>query len=377
MNNAFAIVYAKQGSQQLRDLIELRSTAALPIGGRYRMVDVLLSNISNSGIHSVGLITQRNYKSLIDHIGSGKEWNLSKKNGGLRLLPPYDLACSTEMYHGLPDAILSKRDFVEHQRWRYCLLMGTDQVYSQDFNVMMDHHVATGADVTVMYSRDKSLMNDDTDEVSYFEMDGDVVKNLVTSPTGKENCYANLRVCLMDKELLMRLVEDVCAEGRYGFDQDLLKMAIRDYKVVGLEHKGYVGRVTSVKSYFDLNQDLLDKSVRYDLFNPAFPVYTKTMDAPPTRFRRGCDVEHSLFGNGCDIEGHVKDSIVFRGVKVDQAAHVENCIIMQNTHIEAGAKLCNMIIDKNAVVRSGARCIAAPYDPKVIRKGAVVEGSMA
>jgi len=169
----------------------------------------------------------------------------------------------------------------------------------------------------------------------------------------------------------------VCAEGRYGFDQDLLKMAIRDYKVVGLEHKGYVGRVTSVKSYFDLNQDMLDKSVRYDLFNPAFPVYTKTMDAPPTRFGRGCDVEHSLFGNGCDIQGHVRNSIVFRGVKIAQTAHVENCIIMQNSRIEPGAKLSNMIIDKNVVVKAGVRCIAVPYDPKVIRKGAVVEGSMA
>ena len=375
MNNAFAIVYAKQGSQQLRDLIELRSTAALPIGGRYRMIDVLLSNISNSGIRSVGLITQRNYKSLIDHIGSGKEWNLSKKNGGLMLLPPYDLASGTEMYHGLPDAILSKRDFVEQQRWPYCLLMGTDQVYSQDFNVMMERHLATGADVTVMYSRDESLMNDDTDEVSYFEMDGDIVRNLVTTPTGADNCYANLRVCLMDKDLLLRMVEDVCAEGRYGFDQDLLKMAFNNYKVVGIEHKGYVGRVTSVKSYFDLNQDMLNKNVRYDLFNPSFPVYTKTMDAPPTRFSRGCKVGHSLFGNGCDIQGNVHNSIVFRGVKIDPTAHVDNCIIMEGSHIEAGAKVSNMIIDKEVVVKEGARCISAPYDPKVIRKGTIVEGA--
>ena len=376
MNNAFAIVYAKQGSQKLRDLIELRSTAALPVGGRYRMVDIMLSNISNSGIRSVGLITQQNYKSLIDHIGSGKERNLSKKNGGLMLLPPFDLASATEMYHGLADAILSKFDFIEHQRRRYCLLMGTDQVYSQDYNVMMEHHLATGADVTVMYSRDDSLMNDDSGEVSYFELEGDRVRNIVNDPTGNDNCYANLRVCLMDKDLLMRLVEDVCAEGKYDFDQDLLKLAIQRYKVVGLEHKGYVGRITSVKSYFDVNQDMLDKNVRYELFNPSFPVYTKTMDAPPTRFARGCDVGNSLFGNGCDIQGSVHNSIVFRGVKVAPTAQVDNCIIMQNSRIEEGAKLCNMIIDKDVVVKAGARCISAPYDPKVIRKGTVVEGDV-
>ena len=373
MNNAFALVYAKPGSHELRELIELRSTAALPIGGRYRVIDILLSNISNSGIRSVGLVTQRNYSSLIDHIGSGKPWNLSKKDGGLRFLPPFDLASATQMYHGFADAILSKRDFIEQQRWPYCLLMGTDQIYSQDFDVMMAKHLESGADVTVMYSRDESLMNDDTGEVTYFEVDGDEIRDIFSEPTGSSNCYANLRVCILSKDLLMRIVEDVCAEGRYDFDHDLLKLAITNYKVVGLEHKGYVGRITSVKSYFDVNQDMLDKNVRYELFNPAFPIYTKTMDAAPTKFSSDCIAHESLFGNGCDIKGTVRNSILFRGVKVAEGAHVENCIVMQNTRIEAGAKLSNMVIDKDCLIRADARCISTPYDPRVIRKGTVVE----
>ena len=373
MNNAFALVYAKPGSHDLRELIERRSTAALPLGGRYRVIDILLSNISNSGIRSVGLITQRNYNSLIDHIGSGKAWNLSKKDGGLRFLPPFDLATATEMYHGFADAILSKRDFIDQQRWPYCLLMGTDQIYSQDFDVMMQKHLESGADMTVMYSRDESLMSDNTGEVTYFELDGENVVDIVSMPTGGANCYANLRVCLMSKELLMRLVEDVCAEGRYDFDHDVLKLAISDYKVVGIEHKGYVGRITSVKSYFDVNQDMLNKNVRYELFNPALPVYTKTMDAPPTRFSASCEVGNSLFGNGCKVDGSVRNSVIFRGVKIAEGAHVDNCIVMQNTRIEAGAKLSNMIIDKNCIIREGARCISTPYDPSVVRKGTVVE----
>lgn len=374
MNNAFSIIYARQGGSQLRELIELRSTAAMPIAGRYRIIDVLLSNLTNSGVRSVGFITQRNYKSLIDHIGSGKEWNLSKKVGGLMILPPYDLSMSSELYHGFVDALLSKRDFIEHQRWPYCLLMATDQVYRQDFDILMDRHISSGADVTLMYSSDERLMGDKSGATTFLEMDGDRVLNILTAPTGKDNCYANLRACLIDKKLLMRLVEDTCAQGRYDFDTDLLKMAVEKYKVMGVRHDGYVGRVTSVKSYFDLNQDMLDKEIRYELFRPDFPVYTKTMDAPPTKFARGCEVEHSLFGNGCNIRGRVSNSIVFRGVKIDPGADVENCIIMQNTHVGSSARLCNMIIDKDVVVEAGARCISAPYDPRIIRKGAVVSG---
>ncbi len=374
MNNAFSIVYAKQGGSALRELIELRSTAALPIAGRYRMIDVLLSNLTNSGIHSVGIITQRNYQSLMSHVGSGKEWDMSKKVGGLKILPPYDLSMGSELYRGFPDAVLAKRDFVEHQHWRYCLLMATDQVYRQDFNQLMERHLESGADITVMYSRDERLMRDDSGSTTFLEIDGDRVRTVLANNTGADNCFANLRVCLMDKTLLLRLVEDTCAEGRYDFDMDLLKHAAENYKVMAEEHEGYVGRVSSVQSYFELNQDMLDKEVRYELFNPNVPVYTKTMDAPPTRFARGCDVEHSLFGNGCDIRGHVKDSILFRGVRIDSTADVENCIIMQNTHVGAGAKLRNVIIDKDVLVKPGARCISVPYDPKVIRKRSVVEG---
>ena len=116
MNDTFAIIYADQGSPDLRELISKRNIAALPVGGRFRAIDFALSNLANSGVHSVGLITQRNYKSLIDHIGSGKDWDLSRKNGGIMILPPYDLGTQTGMYRGLCEAIFAKRDFIDHQR---------------------------------------------------------------------------------------------------------------------------------------------------------------------------------------------------------------------------------------------------------------------
>lgn len=372
MNNTFALIYASQGNPQLRDLIELRSCAALPIAGRYRMIDVLLSNLTNSGVRSVGIITQRNYNSLMDHVGSGKEWNLSKKNGGLTILPPYDLATGNELFHGFVDALLSKRDYISHQRQPYCLLLGSEQIYRQDYNALIEKHMETGADVTVLYSDDPKLLKGG-EEGSYFEIDGDTVTNILHTPTGEKNCVANLCAVIMDKKLLKTLVEDACARGDYIFNEGVMKAAIQNYKVVGLKHEGYVGRVTSVKSYFDVNHDMLNPLILHEMFNPEFPVYTKTMDAPPSKFMRGCEVEHSLFGSGCDIKGRVKDSIIFRGVTVDQTADIENCIVMQNARVESGAKLRNMIIDKNAVISADVRCISVPYDPKIIRKGTVVD----
>lgn len=373
MNNTFALIYASQGNAQLRDLIELRSCAALPIAGRYRMIDVLLSNLTNSGVRSVGIITQRNYNSLMNHVGSGKEWNLSKKNGGLTILPPYDLATGNELFHGFADALLSKRDYISHQRQPYCLLLGSELIYRQNYNALIEKHLETGADVTVLYSEDPKLMKGGNGEGDFFEIEGDHITNLLSAPTGQKSCVANLCAVIMDKGLLKTLVEDACARGSYVFSEGVLKPAIQNYKVVGLKHEGYVGRVTSVKSYFDVNHDMLDPQILHEVFNPEFPVYTKTMDAPPSKFVRGCEVEHSLFGSGCDIKGRVKDSIIFRGVSIDQTADVENCIIMQNARIESGAKLRNMIIDKNAVISADVRCISAPYDPKIIRKRTIVD----
>lgn len=373
MNNTFALIYASQGSPALRDLIELRSCAALPIAGRYRMIDILLSNLTNSGVRSVGIITQRNYNSLMDHVGSGKEWNLSKKNGGLTILPPYDLATGNELFHGFVDALLSKRDYISHQRQPYCLLLGSEHLYRQDYNALIEKHMEAGADVTVLYSDDPKLLKDNGEEGTFFEMEGDRVTNILSAPTGKDNCVANLTAVIMDKKLLKTLVEDACANGEYIFSEGVLKAAIGNYKVVGLKHEGYVGRITSVKSYFDVNHDMLKPQILHEVFNAEFPVYTKTMDAPPSKFMRGCEVEHSLFGSGCDIKGRVKDSIIFRGVTIDQTADVENCIVMQNARIESGAKVRNMIIDKNAVIGKDVRCISVPYDPKIIRKGTIVD----
>lgn len=376
MKNAFAIIYADQGDARLRELIEVRSVSALPVGGRYRAIDFVLSNVAHSGIRSVGIIAQRNYKSLMDHLGSGKDWDLSRKQGGLMILPPYDLGNENGLYRGFGEALFAKRDFIDHQKQPLALLLASKRIYRQDYRALLARHEETGADITLLYSRDPRLAAGDERPAFGVEVDADGrVRAAGFAPhINGCDCYS-LGACLLDKDLLVRLVEDACAEGLYDFGADVLAPAVGRLKVMGVEHRGYVGQLDSVKAYFDVNMDIAnDPAVRADLFDPAWAPYTKIMDAAPVHFATTSAVSNSTFGNGSEIRGAVRDSVIFRGVTVEEGADVERCIIMQNSVLGRGCHLRNVIVDKDAVIGEGVRLVGTPDNPRVVRKGAVVDG---
>ena len=370
MNDTFAIIYAAHGNPLLGDLIAHRCVSALPLAGRYRTIDVLLSNISQSGIRDVGVIMQRNFQSLVEHIGSGDAWDLASKRGGVALLTPFDQGLGTDLYRDFCDAAMAKRYYFDRQHAKYCLLLASDLVYRFDYNKMMEHHLKTGADMTVLYSRDLRIRTGDPTHFAHLHIDDDGwVRTLDADPAGPEGGCYNLGATLVSKDLIMRLIEDAAAEGRYNFVTDVIEPALSLCKVAAVEHTGYVSLLTTVKSYFDMMRDTLDPDVRDDLFYAHGPVYTRVADAPPVRYARGCEVENSVFGNGCVVRGRVAGSIAFRGVFIDEGADVQDCVIMQDSHIGKGAYLRNAIIDKDVEVAAGARLIGTPDMLKVVSKG--------
>lgn len=374
MNDTFAIVYAGHGNPLLGDLIAHRAVSALPLAGRFRTIDVLLSNISQSGIRNVGVIMQRNFQSLVEHIGSGDAWDLNSKSGGVALLTPFDQGLGTGMYQSFGDALFAKRYYIDRQKSKYCLLLASDMVYRADYNDLLDCHLKSDADITVLYSRELRMGEGDPTNIANLHITDDGwVTGGDFGPLGAGGGCYNLGACIMEKELLIKLVEDACAEGRYNFVTDIIEPALGDYKVAALEHKGYAGRLTTVKSYFDMTRDMLDPAVRNDLFYAHGPVYTRVADAPPVRYAKGCEVENSVFGNGCDIRGRVVGSVVFRGVSIGESADVQDCVVMQDSCIGEGAYLRNAIIDKDVVVAPGARIIGTPDLLTVVRKGLKVE----
>ena len=374
MKDTFAIVFADHGNPLLGDLIAHRCVSALPLAGRFRAIDVLLSNLSQSGVRDVGVIMQRNFQSLVEHIGSGDAWDLNSKNGGVALLTPFDQGFGTDLYSDFGDALLAKRYYINRQRAKYCLLLASDMVYREDYNRMLDFHIANEAEITLLYSRELRLGVGDPTHLANLHIDDDGrVRGVDFEPASAEGGCYNLGACIMDKELLKRLVEDACAEGHYNFVTDIIEPALSTCRVMALEHTGYAGRLTTVKSYFDMTRDLLDPDVREELFYARGPVYTRIMDAPPVHYAKGCQVENSVFGNGCNVRGRVAGSVVFRGVSIEQGADVENCVIMQDSRIGEGAHLRNVIIDKDVIVGPGVRLVGTPDAQLVVRKGSIVE----
>lgn len=373
IKDVFGLIYAGEENYNLRELVLARSVAALPVGGRYRVVDFPLSNMVNSGIRNVGIITQKNYQSLMDHVGSGKEWDLSRKTDGLFMLPPFDNAENTGIYRGISDAIRSNMSYIKRASQPYCLLVGSSTVHTATYNHMLKSHLEKKADITILYNvasggegrepyRDLRLFTDEDGWVT--EMD----YNFKYSSSDK----VGMEVYLIHKSLLEYVIDRSIAHGHFDFVGDALMKNVKNLRILGIEHKGYVGRLDSVNAYYDMNMDMLRPEVQKDLFYTGRPVYTKIKDEAPVKYGQDAMVKNSLLANGCVIKGEVEDCMLFRGVRVGKGAKLKGCIIMQECDIDANCSLEYIIADKNCHIREGRRLVGDPNYPSIIRKGSAL-----
>lgn len=374
IRDAFGLIYAGEQNINLRELVYLRTVGALPIGGRYRAIDFVLSNMVNTGIRNIGVIAQRSYHSLMDHLGSGKEWDLSRKNDGLFILPPYSSSDNTGSYRGVVDAIKGVMGYVRRTKQQYCIFSGSFTIYSGTYDEALQFHIDTGADITILYNKE---------ETDYFKGErfkdtrlhlneqGRLIDLEVNSPL-TDSKLVGMDTYIIRKELLEFLVEDCASRGKYNFVSDLLINNVNRIKIMGFPHEGYVGRLHSVASYFKLNMDFLNRDVQNDLFYNKNQVYTKIKDEVPAKYANTANVKNSLVANGCVIEGEVENSLLFRGVYVGKGAQIKNCIIMQNSEIYNNSNLEYVILDKSVNIRQGRRLIGDKEFPVVIRKGAIV-----
>ena len=374
MKDVFGMSYTSDESDvRLRDLTRSRSIAAMPIGGRYRVIDVLLSNMVHSQITNVGLITQRNYHSLMDHLESGKAWDLNRKRDGLFILPPYVTRGNTGSYSGMLDAIRSNLGYVRRSAQRYALISGSSTVFNMKFDDMMKKHLETGADITILYNvpAENELKGDA--ERTHLKMDeeGRVV-DIEVSPRLHSYPNVSMDVYIMDKALLTYLVEVSAAHYRTDFVRDVLLKQLSELKVYGYRYDGYVSRIESISSYYKLNMDMLNGEIRTPLLYRPNPVYTKVKDEVPARYEASAKAVNSLVADGCIIEGTVENSVLFRGVRVGKGAVVKDCILMQGVEVQDGAQLSNVIADKDAFIKRDRRIVGQESYPVVIEKNAVI-----
>lgn len=367
------IIYTGESDAQLKELTSLRSVAAVPVAGRYRMIDFSLSSMVSSGIRNVGVIMQRNYQSLMDHLGSGREWDLHGKRSGLVILPPFMTRDNVGVYTGYLDALKSNLQFLRRSKERYAVVTDTRILYTANFDEIVHAHAESGADITLLYSKDAGIRRNGSGRYLDIAENGRV-RNLETDPIIPHFPNTYMEAFVIRREMLIDLVDRAVARGQHHLVRELLMDGLKDgsLRIGSYECPGKVWNIDSVQAYFDCNMDMLDSTVRKNLFYGDTAVMTKLRDEMPTRYLGEGKAVNSLVADGCVIEGTVENSILFRGVKVEKGAKIKDCIIMQDGIIMRKAELQNCILDKQTTVLDNTRLIGARNYTVVIAKDATV-----
>lgn len=353
--SALGIIFPNIYDKLVSELTSERLMASIPFGSRYRMIDFILSSMVNCGISNISILVRENYFSLLDHLGSGREWDLARKNGGLNIFPPFAQK-SMSVYGGRIEAMAGILGFLKSQKEKYVVMSDANIAMNFDFRALIEAHIASGADITAAYKKeeipeDTVTMREDSSKGTYytFDMDGDRITNLHinSQKSGIQNFGMNIYV--MERELLIDTINTAFISGGVYFERDVLLPHLNDLKICGYEYTGYTSRILSLKGYFDENMRLLDDANLDALFS-GHTIYTKIRDDNPTRYIGDAKASNVMVADGCVIEGEVENSILFRGVKVGKGAKVKNCILMQDTVVEDGVDIEYVITDKKVTI---------------------------
>lgn len=369
-NDIFGIVFANVHDDLINELTAVRNMASIPFGSRYRLIDFSISNLVNAGISRVAVMTQTNYRSLMDHLGNGKAWDLDRKTNGLYILPPFNVAGAGYSV-GHIDSLNGSIDFIKNSPMEYAVLCDADVVSNIDLKKVFKAHKESGADITFCYKHG-ALPQSHRDIMSFnFDKDNYITDILIENDAGAEADFC-LDIIIISKDLLVQLATDAYARGGTSLSRDVFQRCTGKYKMFGYEIKNYAAVMDSPQSFVKANHDLLDFDVRCDLFNPERPVYTKPHDSMPTRYGPDSKVENSLVADGCIIEGEVRNSILFRNVHIKKGTVIENCILMQDTVVEENAHVKHVTTDKDVTITSDRKLCGSPDFNLFIRKGAKV-----
>lgn len=371
MGNVLGLVFANMHDTTLGDMTKNRTMGSLMFGGRYRLIDFPLSNMVNSGISEVGVITKSNYQSLLDHLGSAREWDLARKKGGLYILPPFGNVEST-LYRGRIEALYGAMSFIKHSRAKYVILSDCDVVTNIDYKPIVAAHIESGADITAV-AHTGVYSSDDIKTSTVFNVDADKnVTSVLINPDISGTCTTSLNVFVMSMDFLIETVNDAMARGNVSFERNILQEKCRELKIKIYEYDNYFSKLNSPESYFKSNMALLEPENARKLFVPKRSIYTKVSDNAPVKYDLDSKVSNSLIADGCIIEGEVENSVLFRGVKVGKGAKVKNCILMQGTVVGDNAELSYLITDKNVSICENHILTSSPQYPMYVGKGASV-----
>lgn len=352
---ALGIILAGGNSSRMQNLSDKRAISAMPVGCSYRSIDFALSNMTNSNVQTVAVLSQYNARSLNEHLNSSKWWNFGRKQGGLYVLTPTVTTGNSWWYRGTADAMWQNIDFLKERHEPYVIIASGDRVYKLDYNKVLDYHISKQSDITVVCVKHPE---DDINRFGVVQMDvNGQITGFEEKPMVAKSNIASTGVYVIRRRVLIELLERCNEEGRYNFVTDVLIRYMGLKRIYGYVMEGYWSNIASVESYYQTNMDFLKKDVQDYFFRQEPQIYSKAYDLPPAKYNAGSDVKNSLIASGCIINSKVEHSVLFKKVFVGNNSVIKNSIILNGAYIGDNVHVENCIVESNETLLSGSTYI--------------------
>lgn len=369
MHSVMGLINLHENAVKLGYITEIRPLAAVPFGGKYRMIDFVLSNMANSGIYTVGVLVPENSGTLIQHLRAGEPWDLDRKRDGLFPLLPMHRSVLSET--GDIDYFSQHREYLEESKCEYVIVSTSQVICNIDYNFAVEHHKKSKADITFIYRRMQPNEKRPLGSVMLtFDKEGWITDMEIDPPISKSR-NMHMRACVLSRKLLIDIIDYAVSRGGGDFVRQLQRN-VETLRINAWEFKGYAANIADINEYYRHSMALLNNSVWKDLFFSNGHIYTRVKDSAPAQYKAHARVVNSLLANSCRIDGKVENSVLFRSVNIDKDAKVKNSVIMQDVHIGANVDLENVICDKDVKITPGRILRGEPGYPLVIKKGTVV-----
>ncbi|MFI3209780.1 MAG: glucose-1-phosphate adenylyltransferase subunit GlgD [Peptostreptococcaceae bacterium] len=358
---------------EMNQLTNSRPIASIPVGARYRVIDFVISNIVNSKINNVGIYAKEKYRSLTDHLGSGKDWDLSRRKGGLYIFSPEDTKTRSKYPYSPGDIyrFFANIDFIEKCDEEYVLITPGHLICNIDYKKVLNHHKISGNDISIVYKK-----IDNADEsfelATTLQIENESVVDFGINIGTNKDANISIETYVLKRETFINYIYECINKGTYKYFEDFISDNVSKMNVGCYEHKGIVKSINNIKSYFELSKSFLDREVSNELLHSDKRIFTKVKNESPTIYSDTSEVSNSFIATGCKIEGTVKNSIIFRNVHVKENAVVENAVIMQGCVISEDSIVNNVIFDKRVTLSKSKVIKGDENYPVVIEKNSVI-----
>ena len=349
---ALGIILAGGKNEHLKELTRDRALGAMPVAGSYRAVDFAISNMTNSGVNKVAVITQYNSRSLIEYLSSAKWWDFGRKHGGLFVFTPYMTFENSLWYRGTADAIYQNLDYLKNSHEPYAIIAQGDGIVKIDYNKVLQHHIEKRADITIVCKEMPEGVDLSRFGVVSMNEDQRVIE-FEEKPIVPESNVVSTGMYIIRRRLLIEMIEAIAHEQRHDLVNDIIIRYRKQKKIYAYMFDGYWQSIADLDSYYETNMDFLRKDVRDSFLRQVPSIMSKVEDEPPAKFNYGSNVGNSLCSNGCIINGEIHNSMLFRKVFVGRDTVIKNSIILNGSYIGDGCYIENAIIDSQSNIKNG------------------------